>query len=282
MPARSRMRVSTPHVGTHLLVANLRCGQARSRRTRQTDAVRARRIRAIGRSPKHSYGVGARAARKRSPASLECRWFTPDAAVRAVSARLLLSCLLLRSSLLAAEASVRSAPPECSPGRRSSCGRAGGRGLWRSDSEASAAMPPTSGSSGGCGSQATHDESAAARPDQQRGGRRRGWLLAHASESQVRLQVAADQGREQAPATPATAANEGREPDRSRRLAPCNAANRASGEGQEPITASQTPALPSPRASTHEFAAPPSGVLRLNSGGALTWHWRIIGLVEVR
>jgi hypothetical protein len=36
------------------------------------------------------------------------------------------------------------------------------------------------------------------RPDQDRGGRRRGWLLGYASESQVRLQVAADRAGQQA------------------------------------------------------------------------------------
>jgi hypothetical protein len=36
-------------------------------------------------------------------------------------------------------------------------------------------------------------ESAGRRPDHERGGRRRGWLLGHASDSQVCLQVSADQ-----------------------------------------------------------------------------------------
>jgi hypothetical protein len=37
------------------------------------------------------------------------------------------------------------------------------------------------------------EETARARRDPQRGGRRRGWLLGHTNESQVRLQIAADQ-----------------------------------------------------------------------------------------
>ena len=65
-----------------------------------------------------------------------CR-LTPDAAVRAVWARLLLLRLLCRSLWLAGRAAVRSAPPSAaSPGRRGSCGRVGGRGCWRSNSTA--------------------------------------------------------------------------------------------------------------------------------------------------
>ncbi len=44
------------------------------------------------------------------------------------------------------------------------------------------------------------------RPDRQRGRRRRGWPLVHASESRARLQVVADQPAASTPATPAIAA----------------------------------------------------------------------------
>jgi hypothetical protein len=40
-------------------------------------------------------------------------WLCPEAAVRAVPARLLLLCLLLSISWLTVEPGVRSAPPEC-------------------------------------------------------------------------------------------------------------------------------------------------------------------------
>jgi hypothetical protein len=55
------------------------------------------------------------------------------------------------------------------------------------------------------------------RPDQQRGRCRRGSLLGHASESQVRLQVAADLAGSKHMATPANAAKEGSRLGRSQR-----------------------------------------------------------------
>jgi hypothetical protein len=60
-------------------------------------------------------------------------------------------------------------------------------------------------------------ETRGSRPDRERGRRRRGWLLAHASESQVRLQVVADQAGSKPPATPAIATKEGSWCGRSRR-----------------------------------------------------------------
>ena len=55
------------------------------------------------------------------------------------------------------------------------------------------------------------------RPDRERGRLRRGWLLAHASESQVRLQVVAVRPAASTPATPAIATKEGSRCGRSRR-----------------------------------------------------------------
>ena len=68
---------------------------------------------------------------------------TPDAAVRAVSGRLLLLCSLLRSSLLTVGPSDRRRRSDASPGRTGSRSRVGWRGCWRSTGAVSrAALGP--------------------------------------------------------------------------------------------------------------------------------------------
>jgi hypothetical protein len=60
-------------------------------------------------------------------------------------------------------------------------------------------------------------ETSPDRPDQQRGGRRLGWLLGHASESQVRLQVAVDQAGSKHTGDYRNPGEAGLRPGRSRR-----------------------------------------------------------------
>jgi len=65
-------------------------------------------------------------------------WFCPKAAVRAMSARLLLLCLLFRSSWLTVTGGRgRRRHSAASPGRTGSRGRVGRRGWWRSEARAS-------------------------------------------------------------------------------------------------------------------------------------------------
>jgi hypothetical protein len=74
-------------------------------------------------------------ARRGSGRTGDRRCFCPEAAVWAVPARLLLLCLLLRSSWLTVEGDRqgRRRQSAASPGRTGSRGRVGRRGWWRSD-----------------------------------------------------------------------------------------------------------------------------------------------------
>ena len=65
--------------------------------------------------------------------------------------------------------------------------------------------------------------------DPARGRRRRGWLLAHTSESEVRLQVVVDQARSKHTGDSAIAAEEG-----SRRVTPPDSSRHPRGQGGAP------------------------------------------------
>ncbi len=125
-PARSRTCASSPK----------RSQALRRGRRRMQSSAQARRPPRSGRSGQDRRGCSI--------------W--SDAAVRAVSARLLLLCLLLRSSWLAAEGrrQVGAARVLHRPGPTGSCGRVGGRGCWRSEPAVSptAIWSPTTAGTG--------------------------------------------------------------------------------------------------------------------------------------
>jgi hypothetical protein len=135
-PWRGRRRVGRsirPQAGaaTCLLAGSEACRFRRLPRQNQLSATRVERL-AFGelRGPGGSLG---RARRGR---------FCPKAAVRAMSARLLLLCLLFRSSWLTVEGGRgRRRHSAASPGRTGSRGRVGRRGWWRSTAGVSSDLP---------------------------------------------------------------------------------------------------------------------------------------------
>ena len=112
-----------------------------------------------------------------------------------------------------------------------------GLGCRRRTIEAPAAQRALVGRAGlplrwGAPARRSTQRSSAPRPDRERGWRGRMWLLAHASESQVRLQSSRIKPAASTPVTRAIAAKEGRRCGRSRRRAVEGVEMRTFGEQQ--------------------------------------------------